>query len=192
MTTIGIALKAALHLWIFHLCTIGSKLTGQGGVAQALKAKGSGGIYNSKVLATPSAIIYRLNSIRGGDIVHLHTIEETEEVVEENSGRDDQLVVIYFSATDCPPCKKVGPLFEELCVEFEEMGDKMVFCKVNVDENPVTASKYQVTGWPTFLFLKKGEKVMEIVGGNLAEATLYDWVKLLAPKEKKEEQEDQS
>lgn len=182
MKASGILLKAALHLWIFLFCTVG--------VAQALKAKGSGGIYNSKAVVSQSVTISQLNSIRGGDIVHLHTIEETEKVVEENSGRDDQLVVIYFSATDCPPCKKVGPLFEELCVEFEEMGDKMVFCKVNVDDNPVTASKYQVTGWPTFLFLKKGEKVMEIVGGNLAEATLYDWVKLLAPKEKKGQEEE--
>eukprot|EP00533_Pseudo-nitzschia_delicatissima_P010869 CAMPEP_0116100698 /NCGR_PEP_ID=MMETSP0327-20121206/12422_1 /TAXON_ID=44447 /ORGANISM="Pseudo-nitzschia delicatissima, Strain B596" /LENGTH=140 /DNA_ID=CAMNT_0003592623 /DNA_START=235 /DNA_END=657 /DNA_ORIENTATION=+ len=125
--------------------------------------------------------------VRGGDIVYLRSIEETEEVVAENANHDDQLVVIYFSANNCPPCKKVGPLFEELSIEFEEFGDKMVFCKVNVDENPVTASKYQVTGWPTFLFLKKGEKIMEIVGGNLAEATLYDWVKLMAPKEEKKE-----
>jgi hypothetical protein len=44
-----------------------------------------------------------------------------------------------------------------------------------------------VTGWPTFLFLKKGEKVLEVVGGKLAEATLYDWVKLMAPKEENED-----
>ena len=56
-----------------------------------------------------------------------------------------------------------------------------------VDENPASASKYQVTGWPTFLFFKKGEKQMEIVGGKLAEATLYDWVKLMAPKERNED-----
>ena len=149
-----------------------------------------GWFYDSKVVVSPSKITSRLHSIRGGDIVYLRSVEETEEVVAENSSREDQLVVIYFSSTNCPPCKKMAPLFEELSEEFsEELGDKIVFCKVNVDENPYAASKYQVTGWPTFLFLKKGGKVMEIVGGNLAEATLYDWVKLMAPKEKKEEED---
>ena len=36
-----------------------------------------------------------------------------------------------------------------------------------------------MTGYPTFLFFKNGEKIMEIVGGNLAEATLYDWINIL-------------
>jgi thioredoxin 1 len=188
MRATAIALREVIKLWILFLCVHSSTLSGPKGVALALKAKSSNGVYGSKNLSSPLPIFSRLHSIRGGDIVHLRSIEETDEVVAENSNRDDQLVVIYFSSTDCPPCKKVSPLFEELSETFEDLGDKIVFCKVNVDENPIAATQYQVTGWPTFLFLKKGEKVLEIVGGKLAEATLYDWVKLMAPKQ--EEKED--
>ncbi len=184
MTSTRIAIRAVLNIWLFLVCIQSSPLSGEGSAVEALRAKDG---FDARISSSPSKIPSRLLSIRGGEVLYLKSIEETEEVVTQNANHDDQLVVIYFSATDCPPCKKVGPLFEELSVEFEECGDKMIFCKVNVDENPAAASKYQVTGWPTFLFLKKGEKIMEIVGGNLAEATLYDWVKLMAPKEKNEE-----
>lgn len=190
MRTTEIALREVIKLWILFFCVHISTLSGPNDVALALKSKSISGVFDSKNLSVPPSIFSRLHSIRGGDIVYLRSIEETDEVVEENSNRDDQLVVIYFSSTDCPPCKKVSPLFEELSEEFEELGDKIVFCKVNVDENPIAASQYQVTGWPTFLFLKKGEKVLEIVGGKLAEATLYDWVKLMVPKQEEKEEED--
>ena len=116
----------------------------------------------------------------------------------------DQLVVVYFSSTNCPPCQKVSPLFTELAEEFDpttniedtiyETEDRekippsqrkqIVFCKVTVEEDASSATAdiattYDVTGYPTFLFFKNGEKIMEIVGGNLAEATLYDWINIL-------------
>lgn len=99
----------------------------------------------------------------------------------ESTGK---LVVIYFTSNDCAPCKTVSPLYDELS-ESEEFGgpEKVVFLKIDVDENHETATKYGVTGWPTFLFLKNGEVQTELVGGKLAEATLYDWVKLLVPKD---------
>lgn len=96
--------------------------------------------------------------------------------------------MIDFTSQNCPPCKKVAPLYEELS-ESEEFEGKVVFLKVDVDENPDAVSKYGVTGWPTFVFVKKGEVQAEVVGGKLAEATLYDWVKLLMPKEEKAKQE---
>ena len=135
-----------------------------------------------------SPFLSNLFSIRGGEVLHLHTLEEVEKIVANNANNNDQLVVMYFASTDCPPCKKVAPLFEEISETFEEKD--IIFCKVNVDDNPLAASKYQVTGWPTFLFMKKGEKITEVVGGKLAEATLYDWVKLMAPKEHEENNAD--
>ena len=126
---------------------------------------------------------------------------------EDNDDEDvvDQLVVVYFSSTNCPPCQKVSPLFTELAEEFDpttntkdtsyETKDReqilssqrkrIVFCKVTVLEDATSsatadiATTYDVTGYPTFLFFKNGEKIMEIVGGNLAEATLYDWITIL-------------
>ena len=79
----------------------------------------------------------------------------------------------------------MAPLYEELS-QSEEFSD-VIFLKVNVEDHPFITTKYGVTGWPTFLFIKNGEVQTEIVGGKLAEATLYDWVRLLMPKDKKEE-----
>lgn len=89
--------------------------------------------------------------------------------------------MIDFYSNNCTPCEKVAPLFLELS-ESDEFLDKVVFLKVNVEEQPSITAKYQVTGWPTFLFIKAGKVMTEIVGGKIAEATLYDWVKLFVSK----------
>lgn len=180
------AAEFAINLWISFLWLQSSILSGPANVALAFKTKRRSTIRTATNDSLTSEVFPKTLSIRGGDIVHLQSIIDTENVIAENANHDDQLVVIYFSSTNCPPCKRVAPLFIELSEEFEE--SNIVFCKVNVDENPITAQKYQVTGWPTFLFLKKGEQILEVVGGKVAEATLYDWVKLMAPKEAKEKE----
>lgn len=48
----------------------------------------------------------------------------------------------------------------------EEMGDDVVFIKVDVDEHPETAAKYSVSAMPTFLFLKQGEVIDRLMGAN--------------------------
>lgn len=112
------------------------------------------------------------------------TLEDIETVLD---GHPDKLVVIDFTSKNCPPCKKVAPLYEELS-ESEEFSEMVKFLKVDVDENPDAVAKYQVTGWPTFIFIKQGQVQTEIVGGKLAEATLYDWVKMLMPKDRVEQE----
>lgn len=107
---------------------------------------------------------------------------EVDDIVEE-AKLNNQLIVIDFYNDNCPPCEKVAPLFQELS-ENDEFAGKVIFLKVKVEDHYLIANQYGVTGWPTFVFIKNGEVQTEIVGGNLAEATLYDWVKLLMPKEK--------
>ncbi|VEU33613.1 unnamed protein product [Pseudo-nitzschia multistriata] len=175
-----------INVWISFLWLHRSIFSSSENFVLAFKAKRIRTICTATNDCLTSPTFSQVLSVRGGDIVYLESIEDTEKVVADNVDDDNQLVVIYFSSTNCPPCKRVAPLFAELSEEFQD--SNIVFCKVNVDENPGTAEKYQVTGWPTFLFLKKGEKIMEIVGGKIAEATLYDWVKLMAPKEDGEEE----
>lgn len=115
----------------------------------------------------------RLLHYQPGSLVELETILEESK---------DKLVVIDFYSNNCAPCEKVAPLYQELS-ESEEFSEKVVFLKVNVDDHPFITAKYSVSGWPTFLFLKNGEVQTEIVGGKLVEATLYDWVRLLMPKD---------
>jgi thiol-disulfide isomerase/thioredoxin len=61
--------------------------------------------------------------------------------------------VYYFTASWCPPCKMIGPVFEKMAPEYPEIK----FLKVDVDENPEAAGKFQISSVPTFLFSDDGE-----------------------------------
>ena len=70
-------------------------------------------------------------------------------------------VLVDFWATWCKPCLMVAPIIEELA---EEYSGKVTFGKVDVDQNPKIASKYNIMSIPTMLIFKKGEPVSQIVG----------------------------
>jgi thioredoxin 1 len=61
----------------------------------------------------------------------------------------------------CGPCRMLGPVVEKLAEDFK---DKVKVCKLNVDENPQTASAYGVRSIPLVLFFKNGQKVDESLG----------------------------
>jgi thioredoxin len=61
----------------------------------------------------------------------------------------------------CGPCRMVAPVLEELA---NEMAGRVRVAKVNVDENPATASRFQVRSIPTLLVLKGGQEMERIVG----------------------------
>ena len=88
-------------------------------------------------------------------------------------------MVLYFTANNCPPCKMIAPTYAELS-DSEEFEDNVVFLKVNVNDSPETAAEYNVDGWPTFLFIKNGKVLSEMVGGNAAREGLYAMVSLWA------------
>jgi len=70
-------------------------------------------------------------------------------------------VLIDFWAEWCGPCRIVGPVIEELSVEYE---GKAVLAKMDVDSNPVVPSQYGIRNIPTILFFKNGEVVDKQVG----------------------------
>jgi thioredoxin 2 len=70
-------------------------------------------------------------------------------------------VVLDMWAPWCGPCRMITPMIEELATE---MAGRLRFAKLNVDENPVTATRYNVTSIPTILVLKGGREVDRIVG----------------------------
>ena len=61
----------------------------------------------------------------------------------------------------CGPCRMIGPVIEDLAREF---GNRALIGKLNVDENPVTAQKYQIRSIPTLLFFKDGRLADTLVG----------------------------
>ena len=70
-------------------------------------------------------------------------------------------VIVDFWAPWCGPCRMVAPVFEQLS---DEYADKMVFAKVNTDENPTIPTKLGIRGIPTLIFYLNGAEADRLVG----------------------------
>jgi len=75
--------------------------------------------------------------------------------------RTSKRSLIDFWAEWCGPCKMIGPLVEELAVEYE---GKAVIGKVDVDSNPAISAKFGIRSIPTLLVFKGGEIVDKQIG----------------------------
>ncbi len=73
----------------------------------------------------------------------------------------NSLTLIDCWAPWCGPCRIVGPIIDTLAKEYK---GKVVFGKLNTDENIATATRYGIMAIPTMLVLKKGQLVDQIVG----------------------------
>ena len=70
-------------------------------------------------------------------------------------------VLVDFWAAWCGPCKTIAPSIEELANDYK---DTLEVVKLNVDENPDTASGFSIRSIPTLLIFKEGVPVSQIVG----------------------------
>jgi thioredoxin 1 len=81
-------------------------------------------------------------------------------------------VVVDFWAEWCGPCRMIAPALDEIA---GAMGDKVKIVKLNVDENPQTASKYGVMSIPTLMIFKGGEMASRQVGAA-PKQKLQQWI----------------
>lgn len=73
----------------------------------------------------------------------------------------DKPMLIDFWAEWCAPCLMMKPIFEELAKDY---GDKIIFGRVNVDENQSLAIKYGISAIPTFILFLNGEPKERLIG----------------------------
>ena len=96
-------------------------------------------------------------TLTGGTHVQTFTDGNFDEVVIKASS----LVLVDFWAEWCGPCKRLAPTVDALATDY---AGKMTVGKLNVDDNPNTAFKFQIRGIPALLLFKDGQVVESVVG----------------------------
>ncbi|HEX4777770.1 MAG TPA: thioredoxin [Acidimicrobiia bacterium] len=96
---------------------------------------------------------------------------------DETVGGSSNPVVVDFWAEWCGPCKMIAPALEEIATEHR---GKVTVAKLNVDDNPDTARRYEVMSIPTLLVFRDGAPVKRLVGAKGKGQLLQDLAEFIA------------
>jgi len=101
------------------------------------------------------------------DITHVSDDSFDSEVLQSSKP-----VLVDYWAEWCGPCKQIAPALEEIS---GEMGDRVTIAKLNIDDHPVTPTKFGVRGIPTLMLFKDGQVAATKVGA-LPKNKLQEWI----------------
>jgi thioredoxin 1 len=87
----------------------------------------------------------------------------TDSTFQQDVLDSDKTVLVDFWAEWCGPCRAVSPILDQIAAEH---GDKLEIVKLNVDENPQTAFKYQITSIPALKVYQGGQVVKTVIGAK--------------------------
>lgn len=89
--------------------------------------------------------------------------ELNETTFDREALQSDVPVLVDFWAPWCPPCRRMGPVLDELAGELD---GKVKIVKVNTEEAGALAARYHVQALPTFLLFKGGQVAAQLVGAR--------------------------
>ena len=98
------------------------------------------------------------------------TKKVTDQTFSDDVLDSDKPVLVDFWAEWCGPCRMVAPVLEEIAAQHDEI----TVVKLNIDENPQIAEKYQILSIPTMSVFSGGKVVKSIVGAKPKSALLRD------------------
>lgn len=101
------------------------------------------------------------------------TVSVSDESFEADVLGSSKPVLVDFWASWCAPCKAIAPSLEEIS---NELGEQITIAKINIDDNPMTPSKFGVRGIPTMMIFKDG-KVVSTQVGAMAKNRIDGWIK---------------
>jgi thioredoxin 1 len=93
----------------------------------------------------------------------MSTTKMTDATFDETVASSGEPILVDFWAEWCGPCKAIAPILDELA---SENAGKLAIGKLNIDENPNAARRYDVMSIPTLILFKDGQPVKRLVGAK--------------------------
>jgi len=104
-------------------------------------------------------------------------VDVTDATFDREVLESDQTILVDFWAEWCGPCRAVAPILDQIATE---NSGKIKLVKLNVDENPQTAAKYQITSIPAMKVYRGGEVVKTVIGAKPKPVLEADLAEFLA------------
>ncbi|MBG6059080.1 MULTISPECIES: thioredoxin [Cryobacterium] len=101
----------------------------------------------------------------------------TDATFDQEVINNEKTVLVDFWAEWCGPCRAVSPILDQIA---SENADKIDIVKLNVDDFPALAAKYQITSIPAMKVFQKGEVVKTVIGAKPKVALVADLAAYLA------------